>query len=166
MSRVYPTGLSCILMCGLWTTGGFAAPGRVCTTGAWAAPGLTYIDYRSLCCSWTTKACDLYVPTLQGPELHLDLSVNYIGLCCSWICLHHGAIATSGHVWTTGVFAAADGSTLQGPELHLDMSEQHQLVLVLTCLHHMGLSWTWTCLYCRGLWCIWTCLHHRGQSFI
>jgi hypothetical protein len=33
----------------LWTTGAFAAPGRVYTTRARAAPGRTYVDYRSQC---------------------------------------------------------------------------------------------------------------------
>jgi hypothetical protein len=48
----------------VYTTGAWAAPGRVCSTGALADPGRTlkglelhmdiFVDYSSLCCSWTS----------------------------------------------------------------------------------------------------------------
>jgi hypothetical protein len=66
-------------------------PGVVCTTKACADPGRVYTTGPELHlheCVWTTEAfaaprrvytiedyADLYAPILQGPELHLDVSI-------------------------------------------------------------------------------------------
>ncbi len=101
----------------VYTTGAWASPGRIWTTGAFAASGRVYTTYRSLCCSWTysictTEACsDLYVPTSQGPELHLGC-VWTTGACVQvwrisilgswatpgqWACLHYRCLCSN---WT------------------------------------------------------------------
>jgi hypothetical protein len=74
----------------------------------------------SLC----TSVQFLEVSTLQGPELHLDMS------------------ALQRPVQFLEV------STLQGPELHLDMSALKRSVLLLevSTVHYRGLSCIWTCL--------------------
>ncbi len=115
----------------VWTTGAFAAELNVSTllhldlstvlhlhdlsrtcvdycTGACAAPGLVYSNY-------TSEACDLYVLTLQGPELHLSrlhepvllpsswTCLNYRGLWYTWTCLHHSGLScTCMFLWTLG----------------------------------------------------------------
>ncbi len=113
----------------VWTTGAFAAPGRVyclhhtgvsctwthCTsqtTRACAAPGLVY----------TTEACDLYkYSTVHAYALHYR-SLSFTGTCmdnsiacavwtcihhrgpsCTWTCLHYctDVYAALVHVYTT-----------------------------------------------------------------
>jgi hypothetical protein len=143
-----------------------AAPGRVYTTGAWAAPGRTWVDYCTGACAaprlvYTAEACDLYVLTLQGPELHLDVSTPqgpepspervYTTEACDapGSCLHHSGLSCT----CMCLCLLLEVSTLQGPELHLDVSTPQCLSYTCVCL--------WTPPPQRSLCYSWTCLHYN-----
>ncbi len=82
----------------------------------------------------------LEVSTLQGPELHLDVSALQRGVYCSWRCLHYRSLSC---IWTClqyrGVYCS------------------------WRCLHYRGLSCIWTCLHYRGVYCSWRCLPQRPE---
>ncbi len=74
--------------------------------------------------------------TIQGPELHLEVSE-----------LQRSVLLL-------------EVSTLQGPELNLDVSALQRSVLLLevSTVQYRGLSCIWTCLHFRGVYCSWRCL--------
>jgi len=97
----------------------------------------------------------LEVSTLQGPELHLDVSA----LQRSVLLLEVSATGPELYLDVSALqrnVLLLEVSTLQGPELHLDVS---------AVLHYRGMYCSWRGLP-PGLNSIWTRLHYSGMCLI
>jgi hypothetical protein len=134
---IHHRGLSCTWTClhysGLCCT--WRCLRHKCLSRTW-----TYLDKRSLCCSWTSVSTLLY--TVQGPELHLDVSGQQKPL----LLLGVSTLLGSGlhlDVLDNRSFCCPWMSIPQGHELHLGLFGLQKPKLLHGSLRHRGLSRNW-----------------------
>jgi hypothetical protein len=137
------------------------------TTGACVALGLVY----------TTETCaDLYVPTLQGPEMHLAVSgqqelmlvwtgLHQMGLSCTWACLHYrGLCCTWSGLYHKVLSCTKTCLETTGVAPGLDWTKGVCTVPECVYIQYRGLSWTWICLHYICMCGNWTCPHLEGPK--